>query len=226
MTSENLMVWLTMVLTVLTLVIAGLTLLMVFLVRKQWRVQEASEERWRQRDEFRVKVSERRHRMGPTFSGGLAEFTVANEGLVDVEIHSFAFEVGALRKGTPGDSTAEIHLHPEKPDHGPAVTIMSLPHRLQPAESFSVFFDRDRLVEESARLGDGEPARLRPFCHDSLGRKFFMGQWITYVSDLQTSLGYEPGEDRISEEDLRKLSPVERQLYDGWGAKYVPARGR
>lgn len=220
------MLWLTVVLAVLTLVIAGLTLLMVFLVHKQWRVQHASEERSRRRDEPKVKVSAQNSRMGPAFSGGLVELTVANEGLVDVEVRSFAFEVGALRRGSPGVSTAEIHIGPETPDHGPSVTIMSLPHRLRPAESFSVFFDRNRLVEESARLGNGTPARLRPFCHDSLGHKFTIDRWVTYVSDSHTSYDVGPSSDRISEEDLSKLSPEERRLYDSWGATYVPPRGR
>ena len=108
MTTDSLMVLLTVVLAVLTLIIAGLTLLMVFLVHKQWRVQNATEERSRERDIPRIKISAERHRMGPTFGIELAELTVANDGLVDVEIRLFAFEVGALRKDSPGISTAEI----------------------------------------------------------------------------------------------------------------------
>ncbi len=150
MATDSLMVLLTVVLAVLTLIIAGLTLVMVFVVHKQWRVQHASEERSRERDMRRIKISYGAPRMGPTFSGEFAELTVANDGLVDVEIRLFAFEVGALRKGSPGISTAEIHLEPKTPEHGPAVAVMSLPHRLRPAESFSVLFDRDQLVEQCA----------------------------------------------------------------------------
>lgn len=225
METDSLMVLLTVVLAVLTLIIAGLTLVMVFLVHKQWRVQDASEERSRERDVPRIKISSGGHRMGPSFGIEFAELTVANEGLVDVEILLIAFEVGALRNGSPGVSTSEIHLEPKTPGHGPPVVMMSLPHRLQPAESFSVFFDRNQLVEESAKLGGGTPVRLRPFCHDSLGQKYTMDRWIAYESDLQTSLHFNPSENRISRENLAKLSAEERRLYDdGWGATYIPPR--
>ena len=222
MTTDSLMVLLTVVLAVLTLIIAGLTLLMVFLVHKQWRVQNATEERSRERDIPRIKISAERHRMGPTFGIELAELTVANDGLVDVEIRLFAFEVGALRKDSPGISTAEIHLTPRTPDHGPAVIVMSLPHRLQPAESFSVFFDRKLLVEESVKLGGGAPVRLRPFCRDSLGNKHTMDRWIGYCPDNHTAFEFSASENRISEENLAKLNAEERRLYDGWGATYIP----
>ena len=95
MATDSLMVLLTVVLAVLTLIIAGLTLVMVFVVHKQWRVQHASEERSRERDMRRIKISYGAPRMGPTFSAEFAELTVANDGLVDVEIRLFAFEVGA-----------------------------------------------------------------------------------------------------------------------------------
>ncbi len=226
MTTDSLMVSLTVVLAVLTLIIVGLTLVMVFLVYKQLRGQNASEARSRDRDISKVKISANRYRMGPTFSSDLVALTVANGGLVDVEIHSFAFEVGALRTGSPGIPTAEIHLKPETPDHGPAVTMMSLPHRLRPAESFSVFFDRNRLVEESVKLGGGEPVHLRPFCHDSLGHKYTMDRWIAYMPDNHTSLAFSPSADRISEEDLAKLCPEEQRLYGNWGATYIAPRSR
>ena len=163
--------------------------------------------------------------MGPTFGTEFAELTVANEGLVDVEILLFAFEVGALRKGSPGVATSEIHLEPKAPGHGPPVVEMSLPHHLRPADSFSVFFDRDQLVEQCAELGGGSPVRLRPFCHDSLGKKHTMDRWIAYGADNHSSIGFSPSEDRISQENLAKMSAEERRLYDdGWRTTYIPPR--
>ena len=222
MASENLMVLLTVALTVLTLIITGLTLFMVYLVYKQLRVQNASERRSRERDLPKIKLSARMHRMGHAFSVDLVELSIANDGLVDVEIHSFAFEVGALQEGSPGEPTAEIHLEPNKPAHGPKVTLMSLPHLLRPAESFSVFFDRHRLVEKAAKLGGDVPVPLRPFCHDSRGQKHCMDRWITYESDHHTSFGFSVGVGRLCQEDFDRLTPEERDLYHGWGASHVP----
>ena len=150
--------------------------------------------------------------------------TVTNAGFVDIEIRSFAFEVGRmLNNGEDDYPTAEIMFQPVTRLGQATFSTMLLPHRLRHGESFSVLYDRAQLVEESTKLSGETPVHMRPYCHDSLRNKHMLDVWIVYRKGNNTSYVGGPTPGRISEEDWNQLKPAERQRGSRWSRRSIGA---
>ena len=151
-------------------------------------------------------------------------FSVANAGFRDVEVTYFAFELGrALHSHGKRNPTSEIAFEPVTSYEGSTLSTMKLPHRLRPGESFTVRHTASIVEGMAAKIGGPTtPVHMRPFCRDSLGNKHVPDFWVSYKDDA-TGLEGGPSPGRISEEQLKTLSPSERAKYDdaGWSTSTV-----
>ncbi len=194
-------------------------------MRDQGRLLEESERRARERDEPKLHFSYLSHEISlfdesnclttPRIFEG---FMVQNTGFTEVEIVSFAFELGMMRISTETTEVpaSAIGFRPVREDSKTVLSTMKLPHRLRRGESFKVFFDKEKLVQRSLREGGGTSVRMRPYCHDSLGNKFVANHWFTY-RDIRSLAAYgSPSPSRISQEDWERLEPNEQQGYSVW----------
>ena len=206
----------------LTVVIAVAVLAQAWFTRRQAQLLEESDRRARQRDEPAVRITSLAHsstrfgQSGDVTTESWDGFTVTNAGLRDIEITSFAFEIGrALNRGDDDHPTAEIMFEPVE------LSTMSLPHRLRNGESFQVLYDREKLVAESARIGGETPAHMRPYCRDSLGNKHMPDHWTVYRPNNHTAFEEGPSPGRISEEHWDQLKPRERRRYSRWSKQSI-----
>lgn len=213
---------------ILTIVIAVAVIAQAWFTRTQARLLRESERWAREREKPKVRIVgsnrsvARVDRSGVSTTAEFSGFTVTNAGLADIEITSFAFELGRMLQGGEEDyPTAEIEFTPVGRHALVPVSTMSLPHRLRHGESFSVLYDRERLVEESLNIGGETPVHMRPYCHDSLGNKHMLDHWIVYRKDNHTAFVDSPSPGRISEEDWNQLSRAERQLGSRWSRRGV-----
>ena len=212
----------------LTVVIAIAVVAQAWFTKTQARLLETSEKRARDRDKPAVRIVSspfsvsHRDADGDLTSTSFEGFTVTNAGFLDIEITSFAFEVGRLPNSGDDDSpTAEIVFSPVAQFEGLTVSSMSLPHRLRRGESFSVRYDNAQLVNESREVGGEAPVHMRPYCRDSLGNKHMPDHWLVYrkVNSMAAVEGPSPG--RISEEAFERLSRTEKRRYSRWTRRAV-----
>lgn len=212
----------------LTVVIAVAVIAQAWFTKKQAQLLETSEQRARDRDKPVVRIvssplnMSHRDAAGNLTSTNFEGFIVTNAGFLDIEITSFAFEVGRLPNSGEDDSpTAEIVFSPVTQFEGVTVSTMSLPHRLQRGESFSIRYDNAHLVNESKKIGGETPVHLRPYCQDSLGNKHMPDHWIVYYKPNSTAAVNGPSPGRISEEAFNRLSRAEKQRYSRWTRRVV-----
>ena len=207
----------------LTVVIAIAVIAQAWFTKKQAPLLETSEKRARDRDKPAVRIVSSQLSVSHRDAGGVLTatgfegFIVTNAGFLDIEITSFAFEVGRLPNSGEDDSpTAEIVFSPVTEFAQVTVSTMSLPHRLRRGESFSVRYDNALLVNESKGLGGEAPVHLRPYCHDSLRNKHMPDHWFVYLKVNSTAAVEVPRPGRISEEAYDRLSRTEKQRYSRW----------
>lgn len=166
-----------------------------------------------------VPLAHRIGRIGPsgdTTTESFDGFTVTNSGFRDLEIASFAFEIGRVLDGDQDDhTTSEIVFAPVDP------STISLPHRLRHGESFTILHDRTKLVEESTKVGGETPVHMRPYCRDSLGNKHMPDYWIVYRIGNYTAFVDGPSPGRISEEEWDKLKSEKRRRTSGWSQRHI-----
>ena len=204
---------------VLTSIIAAAMVGQWWFIRRQAKLLEKADRRRRERDKPLVRIT--------PFSYGFASidaieatirkldgFTVTNAGFRDIEITSFAFEVGRRLDSRNDPATSEITFTPVDKHRETVLTTMELPHRLKPGESFKVLYDTIRMIEETIRIGGETPIRMRPYCSDSLGNKHMPHHWVTYKEN-QTAFFDGPSPGRISEEDWVRL-PESKTRHARW----------
>lgn len=214
----------------LTVVIAIAVIAQAYFTHKQARLLEKSERRARDRDRPTVLITAlsrsvlRTEPSGDVTTKSYEGFTVANAGFRDIEITSFAFEVGRMaNNGDNAPATAVITFRPVMQDGEDTISTMSLPHRLRHGESFKVLYDAAKLVEESTKLGGEMPVRMRPYCKDSLGNKHMLDLWIAYKEVNMAALFDAPSPGRISEEEWKQLSRAKKKRYSSWTQRSVGA---
>lgn len=185
---------------------------------RQARLLEEANRRQRELEKPKVRIEAtdlvhtRTDSTGKTTEKRFTGFTVTNAGARDIEIVSFAFEIGRVYPAKHNDhGTEAIEFTPvrSKP-HERQLTTMALPHRLRPSESFSAMYDMLRLIGESAKIGGETPVHMRPYCRDSLGNKHMLPHWKVYRLDGVTAVDH-PSPGRISEEDWHALRREERR---------------
>lgn len=131
------------------------------------------------------------------------------EGVLADECSSVPLSVNAfqLEIGTPEESeygTESIFVDSRQTTIGGEET--DLPARLEYGESLLVSYDEDVLLGRLADYGEnGERARVRPSCYDSLGNKHTFGAWIELSRDA-VGAHRDPGPGLLAYEDW-----VERQ---------------
>ncbi len=206
----------------LTVVIAVAVIAQAWFTRTQAQLLRESERRAREYEKPTVRIVPLAHsisRIGK--SGDFREesfdgFTVTNAGSREIEVTSFAFEIGRILDSRKDESvTSDIIFNPV------SHSTMSLPHRLKHSESFTILYDREKLVEESTRVGGESPVRMRPYCYDSLGNKHTPYHWIVYQKGNHTAFFDGPSPGRISEEEWNKLKPAKQRRTSPWSRLWI-----
>ena len=207
---------------ILTVIIAVAVIAQAWFTRTQARLLKESQRLARDRDKPKVRITPLTHfedrigRSGDLETRSSEGFAVTNAGFTDIEITTFALEIGRmLDSGEDGYPTAEIQFAPVRP------STMSLPHRLRPGESFRTLFDRAQLVQESTKIGGETPVHMRPYCYDSLGNKHKTDHWTIYQEENRTTYVDGPSPGRISEEELNQLKPTERSRASRWSQRSI-----
>lgn len=220
--------WINIVLTVVIVVAVSAQ---AWFTRAQAGLLKESEQRARDRDKPKLRIVElsqgvsRIDPSGDNIHTSFDGFTVTNAGFADIEITFFAFEVGKLPSTEDDESPVDqVQFSPVTQHDGTILSTMSLPHRLQPGESFRVLFDEEQLVSESTKIGDGPPVHMRPFFLDSLGNKHTLDHWVVYMGKGSVAGAHGPSPGRISEEDWNHLKPKERDRYSRWTRLSVPPK--
>ena len=208
----------------LTAVIVVAVCAQAWFTRKQAYLLKQAAERDQERDKPRLRFAVLNYSFGREVDGAFRNvnfigFSVANAGFHDTEVTYFAFELGrALPSHGERNPTIEIAFQPVTSYEGSTLSTMKLPHRLRPGESFTVRHTASVVEREAAKIGGSTtPVHMRPYCRDSLGNKHVPDFWVSYKDDA-TILEGGPSQGRISEEQLKRLSPSERAKYDdaGW----------
>ena len=193
----------------LTAIIAFCVVVQTINIREQARILADSEKRTRERDKPTVRITTLSHAIryydddsGKPQEKSFVGFSIANASPFDITITSIGLELG-IPIDNDGGVRSELYI--------PQVTIykrwelsnFSLPHRLQYGETLRVLYDEADAVERLMRQGNGNPARVLPFCYDSLGNKHTMDSWITWeVGVMRGFDGPEPGHITFDEWNL------------------------
>ena len=105
---------------------------------------------------------------------------LTNAAQFPLSVSSFQLEIGTPEESEYG--TESIFVDSRQTTIGGEET--DLPARLEYGESLLVSYDEDVLLGRLADYGgNGERARVRPSCYDSLGNKHTFGAWIELSRD-------------------------------------------
>ena len=194
---------------ILTAIIAFCVVVQTINMREQSRILADSEKRNRERDKPTAKLTLLSHAVryydddsGKPQEKSFVGFSIANASPFDITIRSFGLELG-IPIDNDGSVRPEIYIPQITSYKGWELSDFSLPRRLQYGETLQILYDRADAVERLKRYGSGNPARIRPFCHDTLGNTYTLDSWITWEEDgVRAFGGPEPGHITFDEWNL------------------------
>ena len=194
---------------ILTAIIACCVLVQTKYMGEQARILADSEQRTRERDKPTVRITTLSYAIryydddsGKPQEKSFVGFSIANASPFDITITSIGLELG-IPIDNDGGVRSELYIPQVTSYKKWELSSFAPPHRLQYGETLQVLYDRADAVEQLKRHGSGNPARIRPRCHDSLGNEYTLDSWITWEEDGVIEFdGPEPGHITFEEWNL------------------------